>query len=122
VVSILPRIFSSTTDDKNLSFENQLINQESLIGAQLFGPIPQGHHRQFFCLDEFTWIWFEEWVESGSKRSVTTRYEVRQNGVVKVQDGQTAVWLEGKEARNFLHATRKYYEIMHERYSQALAA
>jgi len=122
MISLLPKLFSSSSDDKNLSLERQLIQREALIGAQLFGPIPKGRNRQFFCLDEFTWIWFEEWEDNGSKRSVTTRYEVRQNGVVKVQDSQQAVWLVGKEAKNFLHATQKYYEQIYERYSEALAA
>ena len=41
--------------------ERELIQLESEIGAQLFGEIPKGHRREFFCLDEKTWIWYEEW-------------------------------------------------------------
>ena len=43
--------------------ERELITLESEIGSQLFGPIPEGHRREFFCLDEKTWIWHEEWLD-----------------------------------------------------------
>jgi hypothetical protein len=34
--------------------ERELIQLESEIGAKLFGPVPQGFRREFFCLDENT--------------------------------------------------------------------
>ena len=40
--------------------ERQLIELESEIGRELFGPIPAGHQRDFFCLDAHTWVWHEE--------------------------------------------------------------
>ena len=39
--------------------ERELITLESEIGAELFGPVEKGRHREFFCLDEKTWIWHE---------------------------------------------------------------
>ena len=41
--------------------ERDLIRLESEIGAQLFGPLPKGRRREFFCLDASTWIWHEEY-------------------------------------------------------------
>lgn len=87
-----------------------LIRLESKIGAQLFGPLAKGHRREFFCLDEHTWIWYEEWTENGKKQSVTTRYEIQPTGVLKVQDGHPYQVVAGDELRNLLHATRMYTE------------
>ena len=92
--------------------ERQLIELESEIGRELFGPIPAGHQRDFFCLDDHTWVWYAEWtdVATGQKRSTTTRYEVHQNGILKAQDGTTYKFIEGQELRNLALAVRLYYE------------
>jgi hypothetical protein len=88
-----------------------LIRMESKIGAQLFGDLPKGHRRDFFCLDEHTWIWYEEWPDAKGKMvNVTTRYEIHPNGILKVQDGQPYQVVEGEELRNFAMATRMYRE------------
>jgi len=89
-----------------------LIRQESKIGAQLFGPIPKDHRREFFCLDEHTWVWYEEWNDPTSKqlRSVTTRYEIHNNGIIKVQDGHPYQNVEGQELANLMTAIELYYE------------
>ena len=86
-----------------------LIRREAKIGGQLFGPIPKGHRREFFCLDEHTWVWYEEWLDvSGHRRSKTTRYDVRPSGIVKLQDGQPSRSLSDDEARNLRHAVNLY--------------
>ncbi len=97
-----------------------LIRMESKIGAQLFGPIPLGHRREFFCLDDNTWVWYEEWVDKqGKRRELTTRYEVHPNGVLKVQDGQPYSVVEGEELRNLAIATDLYYQrVAREIYKQ----
>jgi hypothetical protein len=87
-----------------------LIRLESQIGAQLFGPVPAGHRREFFCLDDNTWIWYECWIEKGKQLEVTTRYEVHPNGVLKVQDGQPYVVVEGEELQNLALAARLYHD------------
>lgn len=89
----------------------ELIQRESEIGGQLFGPVPAGHHRQFFNLDRNTWVWYEEWTdENGKPQSATTRYEIHKNGVLKVQEGSQYYYIEGQELQNLLSATRMYYE------------
>lgn len=91
--------------------ERELLRLESQIGAQLFGPIPKGHRREFFCLDEATWIWHEEWQnEKGQPQQATTRYEVHPNGVLKVQEGSRYQYIAGQELENLTLATRLYYE------------
>lgn len=92
--------------------ERGLIEMESRIGSQLFGPIPAGHRRDFFCLDENTWVWHEEWIdeETGRKRTSTTRYEIHSNGILKAQDGVNYRFIEGEELVNLTYAINLYYE------------
>lgn len=92
--------------------ERELIQLESAIGRELFGPIPDGHTREFFNLDPNTWIWYEEYKDpaTGKKRSTTTRYEVRDNGILKAQDGAQYSFIEGDELRNLTLAVQMYYE------------
>lgn len=96
---------------KQLS-ERELIQLESEIGAALFGPIPAGNRREFFCLDRSTWIWYEEWIdtETGKQKSATTRYEIHDNGILKAQEGAHYSFLEGEELRNLTMAIQMYYE------------
>lgn len=91
--------------------ERELLNLESRIGATVFGPVPVGRRREFFCLDEKTWIWHEEWAdEKNIARQATTRYEVHDKGILKVQEGARYQYIEGAELNNLVLATRLYYE------------
>lgn len=91
--------------------ERELLSLESEIGAKLFGPIPEGRRREFFCFDERTWIWHEEWLDAQKKLATSTvRYEINENGVLKVQEGARYNYLEGEELKNFGIAIRMYYE------------
>ncbi len=91
--------------------DRELLQMESEIGKQLFGPIPHGHRREFFCLDAHTWIWHEEWVDQDNRiQLATTRYEIQQNGVLKIQEGARYSYLDGDELDHLLSATRIYYE------------
>jgi hypothetical protein len=97
---------------KTLS-ERELIELEAEIGGKLFGPIPAGHKREFFCLDENTWIWHEEWKDNKGQRQISsTRYEVHENGVLKAQDGKVYKFIEGEELENLTLAARLYYEAI----------
>lgn len=91
--------------------DRELIQLESQIGAQLFGPIPVGQRREFFCLDEKTWIWYLEGTDaSGKTTRTTTRYEIHDKGILKVQEGSRYDYIEGQELDNLLVATRMYHE------------
>lgn len=103
---------TSTRPLKKLS-ERELIELEAEIGGQLFGPVPAGHRREFFCLDEHTWVWHEEWVDENNQRQVTsTRYELHDNGILKAQDGKVYKFIEGDELRNLVLSIRLYYEAV----------
>ncbi len=91
--------------------ERELIQLESEIGSKLFGPIPDGHRRQFFNLDSKTWIWYEESVDAnGVEKATTTRYEVQGLKIMKAQDGASYSYIEGEELRNLTVAIQMYYE------------
>lgn len=93
--------------------ERQLIELEAEIGGALFGAVPAGHRREFFCLDENTWVWHEEWVDVNGQRKVTsTRYEIHANGILKAQDGKVYKFIQGEELRNLALAIRLYYEAV----------
>ncbi len=91
--------------------ERELLTLESAVGAKLFGDVPLGHRREFFCLDEHTWIWHEEWLDEKKKlQTSTVRYEINEHGVLKVQEGARYNYIEGEELQNFGVAIRMYYE------------
>lgn len=92
---------------KSQQVQLSLIRREAVLGGELFGPIPSGHRREFFCLDEHTWVWHEEWLENGQTRSKTTRYEVQPDRVLKIQNGQYYT-LDKDEAKNLYRATQLY--------------
>lgn len=91
--------------------ERELIRHESQIGAELFGQLPKGHRREFFNLDPTTWIWHEEWLDDHRKlQKATTRYEIHNNGILKVQEGARYSYLEGQELENLSTAIYTYYQ------------
>lgn len=120
----LSRVFPGLSQDdaerRWAEFERSLIKFESEIGGKLFGPIPKGHHRRFFCLDRHTWIWHEEWQEKGQTRIVTTRYDVRPGGILKSQNGQANQRLSPEEAANFYRAVHLYQQRVDAEYQRIL--
>lgn len=94
--------------------DRELIRAESQIGGKLFGPIPKGHRREFFCLDEHTWVWYESVVDpiTGKVISLTTRYEVRGDRIIKIQDGQPHKYASFEEVQNLATATKQYVDTV----------
>lgn len=90
----------------------ELIELESQIGREVFGSAPANVvRREFFNLDEKTWIWHEEIKNpDGTQQEMTTRYEVQERGILKVQPGPRYTYLEGAELHNFVLAIKEYYE------------
>lgn len=101
--------------------ERDLLRMESAIGRELFGPVPEGHQREFFCLDNRTWIWYENWTDpvSHKHQESTTRYEIHANGIIKIQEDEPYKVLEGQELKNLQSAVKIYYSrVMGEIYGQ----
>ena len=109
----LPKLFAGITNqrtaDRRARKYRDLIRREATIGGKLFGEIPKNGRREFFCLDEYTWVWHEEWLDvNGQHHAVTTRYDVRPNGVFKAQDGQPYQPLTAQEAVRLRKAVLMY--------------
>lgn len=112
-LSVLPGVAALRA--KKLPFrrltERELIQRESEIGRQLFGPIQKGGRREFFNTDPRIWIWHEEWTDvHGMAHQLTTKYEIRDDGVWKVQPGPRYIQVVGDELANFQRAVTTYYE------------
>jgi len=107
------RLFSGFTtqrdEDRRAKRYRELIRLEAKIGGELFGPVHPNGRREFFCLDVKTWVWHEEWIDKDGKRhAITTRYDVRPDGVLKAQDGHPYEYLSPQEAKHFYKAVELY--------------
>ncbi len=102
---------------------NQLIQAEAAIGGKLFGPVPRGHEREFFCLDRYTWVWYESWHHPlHGAQQMMVQYETQPNGVLKTVNGAIAGYVEGKELDHLLQAIEQYYtRVSKEVYGHQLA-
>ncbi|HZM64229.1 MAG TPA: hypothetical protein VFB59_03790 [Candidatus Saccharimonadales bacterium] len=97
--------------DRQARHYRELIRQEAAIGGKLFGPVPKGGRREFFCLDEHTWVWHEEWSDGkGNHHAMTTRYDVRPHGIYKAQDGQPYRPISPQEAKHLYQAVQLYHQ------------
>ncbi len=103
---------SQMSSHKREARRKELIKQESAIGATLFGKIPEGHQREFFCLDEYTWIWHESWIDEVTKATKTmhVRYEFQPRGVLKIVDGIATGFVAGDELKYLLQSMTTYYK------------
>ena len=90
-----------------------LINAESALGRTLFGPIPEGHSREFFAARKNVWIWHESWTDKfGALNDMTVRYEVRPTGVFKRAGKGNYEKIEGAELDNFRRAAHSYLALV----------
>ncbi len=95
---------------KNKLTERDLIKAESKIGSTLFGPVPEGHRRESFAWIAKPGFGTKNGKRQGRTESVTTRYEVRPNGVMKIQDGHKYTYIHGNELHNLAKACQLYYQ------------
>lgn len=106
---LLNTIVKQREAEKRAELYRNLIRREAKIGGQLFGPVPDGCNREFFCLDERTWVWHEEWFDqNGQHQSRTTRYDVRPDGILKSQSGGHYHAVQAQEALRLRQAAELY--------------
>ena len=92
---------------------SELFDLESELGSQIFGPAPNGISREFFNLNENSWIWHEEYTDgNGNLRKFTTRYEIQPDKVVKIQPGPRYFEVKGQELANFHAAVSAYHKAV----------
>lgn len=118
-MNLLPKLFPRNDQERIADIERRFIKFESNIGRNLFGPIPAGHNREFFCLDEHNWIWHEDWInENGKRVVVSTRYNVRPGVVLKSQNGQAYHKVDDTEKKNLHQAVRQYTKLVSKEYAK----
>jgi hypothetical protein len=102
---------ANKNDLKRHQLHRELICREATIGGQLFGPVAQGVRREFVCVNKHTWLWHEEWVSQGGViHSRTTLYDVREDGVYKMQDDDAHVPVSSQEAKHLRAAALLYHQ------------
>lgn len=104
--------------------ERMLIKREAQVGATVFGAVPAGHYREFFNLDQTTWVWFEQWTDSQQKtHRLYTKYEFQPRGVLKTVNNIAKGYVEGAELDRLLGAIESYrIKVAKEVYGRDLAA
>jgi hypothetical protein len=108
---------------KDATIRREIKREAAKIGGNVFGPIPHGTRREFFCLDEHTWVWHEEWTDTKKNYHVrTTRYDVRPHGIFKAQDGQPYRPVSEEEAERLVIAAQEYERLLHAKFDPLLAA
>lgn len=90
--------------------EQELLRREAEIGGTLFGELPAGHVRRFVVLDEKTVVWLEQTEPNG--KNISTRYEIYNDHIVKIQDGQPNINVGEDESVTLLRAMRWYHYLV----------
>lgn len=112
----LPKVldfFKTSKSYKNPAYDN-LINSESALGRTIFGPIPEGHQREFFEYKKNYWIWHESWLINGGREhdEITLIYNIRPEGVFKKHLRGKFEKIEGEELNNFCDAVFTYFDLI----------
>jgi hypothetical protein len=100
-----------------------IIREAARMGGTLFGPTPSTTRREFFCLDEQTWVWHEEWTDTnGIRQTRTTRYDIRPHGIFKAQDGTAYQPLSQEETLRLYTAAYQYQQNLQAKFEPLLTA
>jgi hypothetical protein len=113
------RLFSSLPTRNNPTFTapqyHAILRQAGIMGGRLFGPIPSGHRREFFCLDETTWVWYEAWYDIDKKMQTrTVHYRIRPETVIKSVNGAQYQSVSLNEAERLLYAAERYEQNLNQ--------
>lgn len=120
-----PASSHSFSTHKTSARRNGLLRREARVGGAVFGPVPAGRTREFFCLDEYTWVWSEKWIDekSGTHQQIFVRYEFTPHGVLKIVNEIPRGYVNGSELKNLTRAMKTYSErVKSEIYSVGSAA
>lgn len=117
IQKLLRNITTQKQTERRAELYRNLIRHEARIGGEVFGPIGPNRRREFFCLDEHTWVWHEEWQDvQGQSHVQTTRYDIRPNMIIKSQGGKYQP-VARREAGRLLAAMQQYRtRIQHDIY------
>jgi hypothetical protein len=120
---LLSVIIPDNQQARNTQIHREVLRDAARMGGTLFGPVPKGNRREFFCLDRQTWVWHEEWTDASNIRHArTTRYDIRPHGIFKAQDGMPYQPLSAEESHRLYMAAYNYQQQLHAKYDPLLAA
>jgi hypothetical protein len=109
LTDIIKTVSTQSPSGRNHDLYSNLIRREARLGGTIFGPQPKNGRREFFCLDEHTWVWYEDWLDGKNiRRSRTTRYDVRDRAILKSYNGGPYQKVSQAEAKRLLEAARIY--------------
>ncbi len=108
---LLPKLPSKSNTER---IHREILETESKVGAEIFGPIEKGRQRSFFCLNKYTWVWHEQWIENKTPKSLMTYYHIRHNGILKSSGNQDYKPLSQNELDNFIKAAEIYEKTVPE--------
>jgi hypothetical protein len=113
--SIIRVLFNRELSSKydRILTDQELKNEEGKIGADIFGPINPNETRIFFNDNRESWFFYQEKTDSeGKKHSITLHYEVRSDGIWKIdtKDGLKCELVIGQDLENFINATKIYHQ------------
>lgn len=115
----IPQIFRKVRPNYLTELENNLIRQEAKITNNIFGSSPKGHHREFFCLDQNTWVWHDEWDdENGNRIILSNKYFIRSEGAMKSVNGGAYFPIDKEESKNLYHAIKQYAQLVLREYEK----
>ncbi len=93
--------------------EAEYLAEEAAIGGTLFGTLPEGVARLFYCKDPSTWVWQEAWTDNaGRPQTLTTSYHLSENAIFKNQANLPAQLLNEAEIQNFAKAVEWYHRLV----------
>jgi hypothetical protein len=111
IKKLLNTVAKQRRAENRAKLQHGLMRREAKVGGTVFGPVNKHQRREFFCLDENTWVWHEEWVDkNGERHIVTTRYDVRPSGILKSQNGSHYQRVTPEEAYRLYEAAELYRE------------
>jgi len=120
---LLNVILPTSQQVRDAQIHRNILRDDARMGGTLFGPIPEGVRREFFCLDRHTWVWHEEWTDANNIRHArTTRYDIRPHGIFKAQDGTPYQPASDAEVQRLYQAAYQYQRNLHARFDPLLAA
>lgn len=112
---LLRNMHAQKREQRLADLYRNLIRREAKVGGTIFGDVEKGRRREFFCLDEHTWVWHEEWTDKNGQHQVkTTRYDIRPTGILKSQDGQPTQYVSLEEGERLVEAFKLYNQRVDE--------
>lgn len=121
IKKLLKGMSAQRDSERRAELYRNLIRHEARIGGKIFGQAGPNVRREFFCLDERTWVWHEEWQDAAGQTHVqTTRYDIRPDGILKAQNGKYQQ-VGADEALRLRTAARMYRDAVRQEMYTAVA-